>query len=393
MRTAYWYCPLLLCLLLLLAGCDKKTDDETGDSKKPNTEQPGNGDDNNGSTNPTLSINQSAISATYTAGTYAVAVTSNTTWTAAVNTDATAWCSLSPASAAGNGTVTVNVTENAATITRAATVTIVAGSLTRTISLSQAANPGPPPALTVNPPSINAPFTAGSYSVVVTSNTTWTAAVNTDATAWCSLSPASAAGNGTVTVNVTENAATITRAATVTIAAGSLTRTISLSQAANPGPPPPPPYAASTHTWTFDNQTWSDAIQIPECNKNDFEAHWTEPRCRSYTSGTNTWYYYNWPYVDANKSTMCPSPWRVPGQGDFAALTNNTTYDVLINAWGLGGYANGTSMSDVSTEATYWSTLSYGGDDSRAHIMAYHSSNLYMTNTYKNFGLQVRCVQ
>jgi hypothetical protein len=31
-----------------------------------------------------------------------------------------------------------------------------------------------------------------------------------------------------------------------------------------------PRYAASTQTWTFGEQIWSDAIHIPECNKTDF---------------------------------------------------------------------------------------------------------------------------
>jgi hypothetical protein len=44
-----------------------------------------------------------------------------------------------------------------------------------------------------------------------------------------------------------------------------------------------PRYAASTKTWVFGYQIWSDAIQIPSCNKSSFKVSFTEPDCRSYT--------------------------------------------------------------------------------------------------------------
>jgi hypothetical protein len=198
----------MMAALLLLGSCDKKADDETGDNKKPNTEQPGNGDDNGKGT--ALSIDKNAISAAHTAGTYELQVTDTQVWSAEVNAAAT----------------------------------------------------------------------------------------------WCTASPATGTSNGTVTVNVAANAATVTRTTAVTIAAGAVTRTVSVAQAAQPATPP---YAASTLIWTFGEQQWSDAIRIPACNKtSSFTDSYTEPQCRSYTSGTNTWYYYNWPYVVANPSTMCP---------------------------------------------------------------------------------------
>ena len=73
-----------------------------------------------------------------------------------------------------------------------------------------------------------------------------------------------------------------------------------------------PPYAASTKTWTFGEQTWSDAIHIPECNKSSFTERYYETQCRSYTQGANTWYYYNWLYVNKHAARLCHSPWRVP---------------------------------------------------------------------------------
>jgi Tfp pilus assembly protein PilF len=177
---------------------------------------------------PALTTDQTAIEALHTAGSYAVTVTSNATWTAIVNEQATEWCTLTNAAATGNGTVTVNVTANPTIAQRAATVTLTAGTLTCILTMTQAADN---PTLSVDKTTIDAAKTANSYSIVVTSNTTWTVSKNTAAT-WCSLYKTSAIGNGTVTVNITANPVAIQRSATITFAAGTLTRTATVIQAA-----------------------------------------------------------------------------------------------------------------------------------------------------------------
>jgi hypothetical protein len=150
----------------------------------------------------------------------------------------------------------------------------------------------------------------------------------------------------------------------------------------------PPPYAATTQTWTLGGLTWSDAIQMPDCNTEDFEESDTEPQGRSYRSGGNTYYYYNWAYVNANKKTMCPSPWRVPTEADFTKL-----YDLDMNAkeatfgeWGMGGHADGSSVKEVGTHGYYWAFPEiyyycyYYGDDSDVEPL-------------EHFGFRVRCVR
>jgi hypothetical protein len=88
-----------------------------------------------------------------------------------------------------------------------------------------------------------------------------------------------------------------------------------------------PPLAASTRTWVITGngitQTWSDRINSPaDCNKSSFPADNSNPQCRSYTYNNVLYYYYNWPYVNVNRNTLCPSEsgWRVPTKDDFVNL-------------------------------------------------------------------------
>jgi hypothetical protein len=152
-----------------------------------------------------------------------------------------------------------------------------------------------------------------------------------------------------------------------------------------------PPHAASTKTWEFGNLTWSDAIQVPGCNKNAFAESLTQAQCRSYTSGTSTWYYYNWPYVDANKSVMCPSPWRVPAPADFHILADHATDAALISAWGVGGLAHGSGIFNAGSTGYYWTAEQLGSNS--AYYLDYSSGYLHISQYYKHYGRQVRCVK
>jgi uncharacterized protein (TIGR02145 family) len=153
-----------------------------------------------------------------------------------------------------------------------------------------------------------------------------------------------------------------------------------------------PAYAASAQTWTFGSSTlvWSDAIQIPDCDKDDFADSDTDPKCRSYTEGANTWYYYNWPYVIDNAATLCPAPWRVPTKADFDALVAVTNAAGLIAAWGYGGYAYNSGISSTSTNSYYWSSTQY--DNDYAYNL-YYKSDKPLVSYNRFFGFQVRCVK
>jgi hypothetical protein len=156
-----------------------------------------------------------------------------------------------------------------------------------------------------------------------------------------------------------------------------------------------PLYAATIQTWTFGDQTWSDRILCPECNKIPFEESYTNPQCRNYTSGRKVFYYYNWAYVDANKDKMCPDPWRVPTYEDFKTLGSNiTSLTFLVNAWGYGGMVdNDQSVSAVNSAADYWSSTENSNETDNAYGFDYFSDRVLYLNTDKSLGMQVRCVK
>jgi uncharacterized protein (TIGR02145 family) len=244
------------------------------------------------------------------------------------------------------------------------------------------------PSLSVAPESISAEAAAGSYTIAVTTNVAWTAAINSGAT-WCTVLPAAGTENGTVTVNVAENTAVgEQRAATITVAASTLTKTVDVTQQGVS-------YAASPQTWTFGSQTWSDRIVAAPANCTQTNSLTTSNYTTAEYKISDGRYYYSWTCAVNAATTLCPSPWRVPTQSDFSALVSalggSSAYQTLIDAWGLGGYAFGSIMNDVSTGAYYWSSTE---DDTNAYYLTYLSSYVYPQNYAGKYnGFQVRCVK
>ena len=152
-----------------------------------------------------------------------------------------------------------------------------------------------------------------------------------------------------------------------------------------------PHYAASTKTWTFGRQTWSDVIHFPECYKTSLTESYADPQCRRYTLGGKHYYYYNWPYVDMSKSWMCPSPWRMPTKEDFQELINNVKRIDLKVKWGLGGFADGQSLVNKDYGFNLWSATDYD-----RYAAWYYSNDKFGTNltiAKNKRGMQIRCVK
>ena len=168
-----------------------------------------------------------------------------------------------------------------------------------------------------------------------------------------------------------------------------------------------PPHAASTKTWVFGDQVWSDAIRIPECNKTSFEDSYTDPQCRSHTYRSKTWYYYNWPYVNAHGEQLCPSPWRVPTHEDFIDLSDVVFGTDSLDSW-RGGLVDDQQIIDIGYEddiiCWLWSAEAgcappESSSDACGPVFFYsnHGSEGYDIDIKPcdgpNLGMQVRCVK
>jgi uncharacterized protein (TIGR02145 family) len=140
-----------------------------------------------------------------------------------------------------------------------------------------------------------------------------------------------------------------------------------------------PPLAASARLWTVGSQIWSDVINVPECDHDAFTNSATVPYCRSYTVSGKKWYYYNWSYVNANKNTLCPSPWHVPTKDDFIAL------DIALGGTGLiRGNVAQTWITDkyiTAWGATYGLGRSLGSDMIFTEFTHFWSANVDTTES------------
>jgi uncharacterized protein (TIGR02145 family) len=177
-----------------------------------------------------------------------------------------------------------------------------------------------------------------------------------------------------------------------------------------------PPHAASTKTWVIESpdgsikQTWSDAIHIPACNKEDFDGGTEDsPKadCRSYTFEGRTCYYYSWTYVDGYADKLCPTPWRVPSSSDFVSLhfalaapdhansDEKTQIKRYIDVWGgvKAGFAQKASVVDNLTKLCYWSALRAHGDNAWSLSIDYAVTAADLITKSSELGLQVRCVK
>jgi hypothetical protein len=176
-----------------------------------------------------------------------------------------------------------------------------------------------------------------------------------------------------------------------------------------------PPHAASTQTWVFGSQTWSDAIQIPECNKADFDGGTTdEPKAdcfskthreedtgysdyigQKYEYDTHkkdrTYYSYSWPYVSQNAALLCPAPWRVPSKQDYIDLSHVANPVTLSDEWGKGTIKG--KMTITFPEPLEWTST---GDEHNVAYYFIYDRNFDIMDTSAGsqvHGLIVRCVK
>jgi hypothetical protein len=120
----------------------------------------------------------------------------------------------------------------------------------------------------------------------------------------------------------------------------------------------------------------------------------TEQKCAAAEYLDVKYYYYNRMYFDANKATLCPSPWRVPLVSDFTALIEAVTFNDLPTHWPLCGYIyDGTPQPENDPENPR--QLLMLASDQEAYFEYNSGNSHYTVNTgayWLKHGLAVRCV-
>jgi hypothetical protein len=197
------------------------------------------------------------------------------------------------------------------------------------------------------------------------------------------------AGAGTITVEGIVDAANSTFSGTANLADGSKSRGVVTK----------PADAYSGWVWTFYGRTWSDRINVPACDKSDFTWSTTTASCRSATADNALHYYYNWKYVDDNKTTMCPSGWRVPTKADIETfpLYVESEGDYLLSIWGKVGWFQDWGHSNVNAMSMYWTSTENTAATAWVLFVTPNSGlggwGIDNGAPDKEYGIGVRCVR
>lgn len=143
---------------------------------------------------PILTISKSSVNSSSEAYQTTVTITSNTDWRV---TSADPWCQISPSTGSGNGTITLTLLANPDPEPRSTIITVVAGSLSSEISISQKQKN----ALILTRRTENVPAEGGTISVELRSNITYSVIAPMSDT-WVSISQTKsmAAYNYSITV-------------------------------------------------------------------------------------------------------------------------------------------------------------------------------------------------
>jgi uncharacterized protein (TIGR02145 family) len=208
---------------------------------------------------------------------------------------------------------------------------------------------------------ISATSTADGYPINITSNMVWTAAVNSEATSWVSLTNPSGTGNGVITVNIADNITTTGRAATVTVTAGALAETVAITQA--------PATAGSTFTFTDPRDSKQYKVVVMSDNK-----IWFADNLR-YTQGL-TWNQLSKnangvEFTTAGNGAAAIGSYWCPGVAGAASAPNENSCNVYgaLYTWETAMMVDGKWADDAKTNSDWddtWLTGKYFSSTSDA---------------------------
>lgn len=143
-----------------------------------------------------LTVDKTTVAAVDDAGEYSVKVTSNIRWI--TGSEAEWWCTVTPEEGSSNGEMKIKLTVNPSIHKRTTNVFISGNGVgSKTIAVTQ---DGLVPMLSIDKTTIAADKKAGTYTVKISSNVSWT--IEYPWPSWCNISNTSGKGDETLTLTV-----------------------------------------------------------------------------------------------------------------------------------------------------------------------------------------------
>lgn len=211
-----------------------------------------------------LTVTPQVQNVPYTMGSTSFTVNCNTIWYA---TNTSSWCSIT-GSGTGNGTLSVNYSENTSIYPREDTITVTGGNSQPVVV--QVVQDGAPATLLVTPSNQNVVYLAGNTYFNVSSNASWIAVCDSS---WCTLSTMGGFGNDTIGAYFTENPLFSSRVAHITVTViGLPPQVVTVTQegklatlAVYPPNRDVNALAGSTYFMVTSNSSWSVSVDSTWC--------------------------------------------------------------------------------------------------------------------------------
>ncbi len=118
------------------------------------------------------------------------------------------------------------------------------------------------------------------------------------------------------------------------------------------------------------------------------------------TNGVNYSWYTATASTQGSNYSICPRGWKLPTKSQYetllssASIGNNSAGSSKIRStpynFPYAGYVYGGSLQAVGSQGNYWSST--GGNNNRAYILYFDSSNVNTNNNYRYVGFSVRCI-
>lgn len=318
--------------------------------------------------NPTLTVTPSNRDVTAPAGTTTFTVNSNTSW---VITESVSWLTASPMSGSSNGTLTVNYNENTSSLSRTGQINVTTGdgSVSVNVTVTQAGVC----TFTISPLNQNVPYTSGSATFTITSNSAWTI---TDNATWLTVSPSSGSGNATITATYTENTNSNSRTSLITATGCGNPFTVTVAQAGNcsfslsPANLSLPADAGSTTVNITANGSWSASESLVWIAITPSSGTGNATITITYSANTGT-ARTGVVTFDAcgNQTTMSVSQ-SAPCNFSVSPSTRNVSFTQGTTTFSITSNTSWTVTDDVT-----WLAVGPSGGTGNGTITAYYSAN------------------